>query len=151
VSSSTDVQITAKHDASTALNAILRVTIPPPVARFTVTGAQRGDSKCTIIDVDGNNDCRLDASTSSGVPQSYLYTYTIGGGSGVQDGKSSATGDVDIPNACNFFAGRSTATDENGDAYFNMDVTLQITDREGTTSPKVTKTVRVYVNGKCGY
>ena len=41
ISSSQDVQITARYGNIAALNAILRVTIFPPVARFTVTGAQR--------------------------------------------------------------------------------------------------------------
>ena len=32
-----------------------------------------------------------------------------------------------------------------------MDTTLVIEDREGTLSSKNTKTVRIYVNGYCGY
>jgi hypothetical protein len=42
VSQSEDVQITAKYQ-SVGINQIIRVTIPPPVARFTVTGDDRGE------------------------------------------------------------------------------------------------------------
>ena len=59
-------------------------------------------------------------------------------------------GDVDIPNACDFFKDRST-NDDNGDKYLNADVSLQIEDREGTLSGKTTKSIRFYLAGRCGY
>ena len=77
VGDSRDIQITARYQ-NVAINQILRVTIPPPVARFTITGTARGENKCTLNNNDGDNDCRVDASASSGVPKFYIYTYTIG-------------------------------------------------------------------------
>jgi hypothetical protein len=148
VGDSRDIQITARYQ-NVAINQILRVTIPPPVPRFTITGAALGDSKCTLTDASGDNDCRVDASASSGFPKFYIYTYSIGS-STVTDGKTDKVGDVDIQNACDFFKDRST-NDDNGDKYLNADVTLQIQDREDTTSGKATKTVRFYVAGRCGY
>jgi hypothetical protein len=148
VADSKDVQITARYQ-SVAINAILRVTIVPPAARFTVTGADRGEDKCTLVDNNGDNDCRVDASASSGVPKFYIYTYAIGS-STITDGKTDKLGDIDIPNACDFFKDRSTGED-NGDKYINVDVSLQIEDREGTRSSVTKKTVRFYTHGYCGY
>jgi len=61
---STDVQITARYQ-NVAINQIIRVTIPPPVPRFTVKGENRGEDKCTLTNNNGDNDCRLDASETS--------------------------------------------------------------------------------------
>jgi hypothetical protein len=148
VAESKDIQITARYQ-SVAINQIIRVTIPPPVARFTIIGTARGSDRCTLVDNNGSNDCTVDASASSGVPRFYVYTYSLGS-STVTDGKTDKVGDVDIQNACDFFKDRST-NDDNGDKYLNVDVSLQIQDREGTTSGKTTRTVRFYVAGRCGY
>ena len=145
---STDVQITARYQ-TVAINQIIRVTIPPPVARFTVKGEQRGEDRCTLVNNNGDNDCRVDASASSGVVKFYVYTYQIGSTT-VTDGKTDKVGDIDIPNACDFFKDRST-NDDGGDKYLNADVSLQIEDREGAKSSTTKKTVRFYVNGYCGY
>jgi hypothetical protein len=147
VALSTDVQITARYQ-NVAINQILRVTIPPPVARFTITGSNRGDDKCTITG-GGDNDCRVDASASGGVPRLYVYTYQIGS-STVTDGKTDRVGDVDIPTGCDFFKDHST-NDDNGDKYLSVDVSLQIEDREGAKSSVTKKTVRFYTAGNCGY
>jgi hypothetical protein len=147
VALSSDVQITARYQ-NVAINQILRVTIPPPVARFTVTGTSRGENKCTIVNANGDNDCRLDASASSGVPKVYIYTYQSGSTT-ITDGKTDKVGDVDIPD-CNFYKDRST-DDDNGDKYINVDVSLQIEDREGARSSISTKRVRFYPGGNCGY
>jgi hypothetical protein len=151
VSSSSDIQITALQRGVTAINAILRVTIFPPVARFTITGSARGDSRCTIENGNGDLDCRLDASASGGVPLYYRYNYTIGGGSGVNDVKSDAMGDVEISTGCDFLKDHGTSTDDNGDKYLSMVASLVIEDREGTLSSKTSHDVRVYTNGFCGY
>jgi hypothetical protein len=148
VADSKDIQITARYQ-SVAINVILRVTITPPVARFTVTGTDRGEDKCTLVDNNGDNDCRVDASASSGVPKFYIFTYAIGSSS-IVDGKTDKVSDIDIPNACDFFKDRSTG-DDNGDKYINVDVSLQIEDREGTKSSVTKKTVRFYPHGYCGY
>jgi len=147
VALSSDVQITAKY-LNVAINQILRVTIPPPVARFTVTGNSRGENKCTITNANGDNDCRLDASASSGVPRFYIYTYTLSSTT-ITDGKTDKFGDVDIPD-CNFYKDHST-DDDNGDRYLNVDISLQIEDREGARSSINTKRVRFYPSGNCGY
>src|SRR5205814_772975 len=131
-----------------AINQIVRVTIPPPVARFTIIGTARADDKCTLTNNNGDNDCRVDASASGGVPKFYVYTYSLGS-STVTDGKTDKVGDVDIP-GCDFFKDHST-NDDNGDKYLNVDVSLQIEDREGAKSSINKKTVRFYVNGYCGY
>jgi hypothetical protein len=144
---STDVQITARYQ-SVAINQILRVTIPPPAARFTVKGEQRGEDRCTLVNNNGDNDCRVDASASSGVVKVYTYTYQIGSTT-IVDGKTDRVGDVDIP-SCDFYKDRST-NDDGGDRYLNVDISLQIEDREGAKSSITKKTVRFYVNGYCGY
>jgi hypothetical protein len=147
VAVSTDVQITARYQ-NVAINQIIRVTIPPPVARFTVTGAARGEDKCTLTG-GGDNDCRVDASASGGVARFYVYTYTLGS-STATDGKTDKVGDVDISGGCDFFKDHST-NDDSGDKYLNVDVSLQIEDREGVKSSVTKKTVRFYTAGNCGY
>jgi hypothetical protein len=142
------VQITARYQ-NVAINQILRVTIPPPVARFTITGSQRGEDKCTVNSNQGDNDCRVDASASSGVAKFYVYTYQIGSTTAT-DGKTDKIGDADISTGCDFYKDHST-NDDNGDKYLNVDVSLQIEDREGTKSSVAKKTVRFYVGGYCGY
>ena len=148
VAESQDVQITARY-LNVAINQIIRVTINPPVARFTVSGTARGTDKCTITDDNGSLDCRYDASTSGGFPRFYNWTFTIGSTNN-RSTTTDKTGDFDIQDKCDFFKGRST-NDDSGDKYLNMDVKLVIEDKEGTTSTPTTRTVRVYVNGKCGY
>ena len=145
---SQDVQITARYQ-SVAINQVLRVTIPPPVARFTVTGSQRGEDRCTLTNANGDNDCRLDASASAGVVKFFIYTYAIGS-STVTDGKTDRVGDVDVSSGCDFFKDHST-NDDGSDRYLNVDVSLQIEDREGTRSSVTKKTVRFYTSGYCGY
>jgi hypothetical protein len=148
VSESQDVQITARYQ-SVAINQVVRVTIPPPVARFTITGSARGEDKCTLTNSGADSDCRVDATASGGVAKFYIYTYSIGS-STVTDGKTDKVGDVDISSGCDFFKDRST-NDDNGDKYLNVDVALQIEDREGSKSSVTKKTVRFYVAGNCGY
>jgi hypothetical protein len=148
VAESQDVQITARYQ-NVAINQIIRVTIPPPVARFTITGSSRGEDKCTLTNSTADNDCRVDATASSGVAKFYIYTYSIGSTT-VTDGKTDKVGDVDISSGCDFFKDRSTS-DDNGDKYLNVDVSLQIEDREGSKSSVTKKTVRFYVAGNCGY
>jgi hypothetical protein len=125
------------------------VTIFPPIARFTVSGLARGTDKCVITDGNGSLDCRTDASTSGGFPRFYRWSYNIGSTTNT-DVKTDAMADVEIKDQCDFFKSRTLA-DDNGDKYLNMDISLVIEDREGTQSPKTTRTVRVYVNGMCGY
>jgi hypothetical protein len=147
VSLSQDVQITARYQ-NVAINQIIRVTIPPPVARFTITGSNRGEDKCQLSG-GGDNDCRVDASASSGAIRFYIYTYSIGSSTSV-DGKTDKIGDADIQTGCDFFKDHST-NDDNGDKYLNVDVSLQIEDREGARSSATKKTVRFYTAGNCGY
>lgn len=143
---SKDIQITARYQ-SVAINQILRVTIPPPVARFTITGSARGEDKCSLSNASADTDCRVDASASGGFPRFYIFTYTIGSTT-VTDAKTDKVGDVEISSGCDFFKDRSL-NDDNGDKYINVDVGLVIEDREGTRSSKTTKTVRFYTNGFC--
>jgi hypothetical protein len=146
VAESKDIQITARYQ-SVAINQILRVTIPPPVARFTITGSARGEDKCSLSNASADTDCRVDASASGGFPRFYIFTYTIGSTT-VTDAKTDKVGDVEISSGCDFFKDRSL-NDDNGDKYINVDVGLVIEDREGTRSSKTTKTVRFYTNGFC--
>ena len=119
------------------------------MARFTVTGTAKGADKCSLTNANGDTDCRLDASTSAGAIRFYIWTYSIGG-SNVTDGKTDRVGDLEIPNACDFFKERSTS-DDNGEKYIGMEVSLVLEDRESTRSSPTRKNVRVYVNGYCGY
>ena len=132
-----------------AINVNLTVSIPPPVARFTVTGDKRGENQCSITNGNGDTDCRLDATASGGFARFYSYTYAIGS-STVTDVKTDPMNIVDIADPCTFFKDHSTA-DDNGDKYFNMDISLQIEDREGSKSSVTKKTIRMYPQGNCGY
>ena len=149
VAESQDVQITARYQ-NVAINQILRVTIIPPRASFTVTSPSKGENNCVISDTDAGLDCRTDASASGGFVHFYRWTYSIGSTTN-SDVKTDSMADVEIKDHCDFFKDKSTATDSNGDKYLNMDIGLVIEDREGTLSSKTTKTVRVYVNSFCGY
>ena len=149
VAESQDVQITARY-LSVAINQILRVMIVPPVARFTVASPAKGENNCVITDDDGGLDCRTDSSTSSGFPRFYRWTYSIGSTVNT-DVTTDKTADVDIKDRCDFFEDRSLSSDSNGDKYMNMDIGLVIEDREGTSSSKTTRTVKVYPEGYCGY
>jgi len=149
VGESQDVQITARY-MSVAINQIIRVTIVPPIARFVVSGGARGENNCNITDDQGGLDCRVDARTSGGFPRIYRWTYTIGGTNN-SDSKTDPEADIEVSDHCDFFKGRSTNTDANGDRYLNMDVRLVVEDREGTVSNPTTKTIRVYPSGHCGY
>jgi len=148
VGESKDIQITARY-LNVAINQILRVTITPPVARFTVTGTAKGADKCSLTNANGDTDCRLDASTSAGAIRFYIWTYSIGG-SNVTDGKTDPVGDLEVSTGCDFFKERSTS-DDNGEKYIGMEVSLVLEDRESTRSSPTRKNVRVYVNGYCGY
>jgi hypothetical protein len=108
-------------------------------------GPDRGEDKCTLIDNNGDNDCRVDASASSGVPRFYIYTYAIGS-STITDGKTDKLGDIDIPNACDFFKDRSTG-DDNGDKYINVDVSRRLKIGKARESSVTKKTVRFYTHG----
>ena len=68
----------------------------------------------------------------------------------VTDGKTDRVGDVDVSSGCDFFKDHST-NDDGSDRYLNVDVSLQIEDREGTRSSVTKKTVRFYTSGYCGY
>jgi len=149
VAESQDVQITARY-LSVAINQILRVTITPPVARFTVTSPSKGESNCVITDGNASLDCRTDSSTSSGFARFYRWTYSIGSTVNT-DVTTDKTADVEVKDKCDFFKERSLSSDSNGDKYMNMDIGLVIEDREGTSSAKTTRTVKVYPNGNCGY
>jgi hypothetical protein len=149
VADSQDVQLTARY-LSVAINQILRVTIPPPVARFTVSSPAKGENNCLISDGNATLDCRTDASTSGGFPRFYRWTYTVGSTVNT-DVKTDKLADVEIKDKCDFFKDRSTSSDANGDRYLNMDIRLVIEDKEGSNSTPTTKTVRVYTNGMCGY
>ena len=150
VSTSTTVQITALQRGVAAINAILAVTIFPPVARFNISSSARGDSKCTITDEQGNYDCVVDASASGGVPRYFRWSFSIGGGSSDTDVRADSMSQPDISDGCTFFKDHST-NDDNGDKYLNVDVGLIVEDVEGTLSSKATKTVRFYTAGHCGY
>ncbi len=149
VAESQDVQITARY-LSVAINQILRVTIIPPAARFVVTGGAKGENYCTLQNSSAGMDCRLDARTSGGFLKFYIWTYTVGSSTNT-DTKGDAEADIEVKDHCDLFKDRSTATDSDGAKYLNMDIGLVVEDREGTRSSKTTKTVRVYVNGYCGY
>jgi hypothetical protein len=148
VGESRDIQITARY-LNVAINQILRVTITPPVARFKVTGTGKGDDKCTLTNASGDTDCRLDATTSSGAVRFYIWTYSIGG-SNFTDGKTDPVGDLEVSSGCDFFKERSTS-DDNGEKYISMEVSLVLEDRESTRSSRQSRNVRVYVAGYCGY
>jgi len=149
VGESQDVQITARY-LNVAINAILRVTLFPPVARFNIAGKAKGDSRCTVNASDANMDCSLDASTSAGVLRYWRWTYSIGSDSNT-DVRTDAFGAIELSGGCNLLQNHGTATDDNNEKYLNLDVSLVVEDREGTQSSKATKTIRVYPNGFCGY
>ena len=151
VALSQDVQITARYQ-NVAINQILRVTIPPPIARFTFNGTHRGEDKCTLIDNNGDSDCTVDASASSGVMGSYTYLIEIGSHPKVNFAYGVPVAHLLIPNGCDIFRNQSAwLNDDNGAKYLNAVVSLQLLDREGTYSEITTRIVRFYVAGYCGY
>ena len=133
------------------INQILRVTVAPPVARFTVTG-NRGENACTInsgeLDT-ASSICRADATASSGNIVYWRYTYSFGSATDVYIATDKMAA-VDPPSGCSFLAGRSTSSDDVG-TYIQMGVELVVEDRDGARSSPASKTIKVYTNGSCSY
>jgi len=56
----------------------------------------------------------------------------------------------DINTGCNWLEGASSTTDSQG-RFVNATFRLQVEDRDGTRSSTVSRSVRIYVNGRCGF
>ena len=126
--------------------------MPPPVARFTITG-NKGENACTISS-GGELDtpsvpCRSDATASSGNLLLWRYTYTLGSSTDTFVATDKIVG-VEPPSGCSFLSGRSTSSDDNG-TYIQMQVDLVVEDRDGVRSSAASKSIKVYTNGTCGY
>lgn len=140
------VTLTATY-ASISKTATLTVTLPTPRASFTVSSASRGANACKVIDAGEAVDCRLDASASSGTIASWIWVLAATERSQINKPQPELF-DPQIP-GCKFVQGASYTIDDQG-RYLNMTVTLEVQDRDGTTSAAVSRTVKLYTDDLCG-
>jgi len=144
VRDTTMVTISATYESVT-VQAVLTVTPPPLVARFTVSSPSKGNDGCTIVSAAGAIDCVFDASASEGFVASYRWTFTI------KDHDFTANSPEGSPTLtpltdCNFLSG---GTVNNGTV--SMVAVLRLQDRQGNQSSPVQKTLELVPNGMCGY
>jgi hypothetical protein len=143
VSSERGVTIEATYSGVTR-SAVLTVRPPALIARFTVSSTTRGSNACEIVNAGGVVDCTFDASSTGGFPARYLYTLTVGS----HDSTFPAVTTVYVPGTdCSHLTGGSL--DSNG--AINLDVRLQVEDRNGVTSTTSQQRVLLYTRGFCGY
>jgi hypothetical protein len=141
------ITITAAY-AGLERTAALTVTLPTPRASFTVTSPDRGADACVLIDGGLQLDCRLDGRGSDGVLVRWSWVLRAVERI-VQSRPDPIFAEIDT-GGCKFVNNAST----NGDGenrWTNLTITLEVQDRDGSQSPALTRTVRLYVNGNCGW
>ena len=146
VSTRTSVTFTATY-ASLARTASLFVTLPTPRASFTVSSPTRGTDACLLIEAGAQLDCRLDARQSDGVLARWMWVFAV-----VERTIATKTeptfAEIDT-GGCRLVNTATALTDAQG-KYVSMTIQLEVQDRDGSTSPAVTKTVKLYTNDYCG-
>ncbi len=140
------VTLTATY-ASISKTATLTVTLPTPRASFTVSSPSRGANACKVIDAGEAVDCRLNGSASNGTIARWIWVLAATERSQINKNEPELI-DPQIP-GCKFVQGASYTIDEMG-RYLNMTVTLEVQDRDGSTSPAVSRTVKLYTDDLCG-
>lgn len=139
----TSVTITASYLGVTR-TATLTVTPPPLEARFTFNSPTRGTEGCEISNNAGPIDCRFDASSSTGVIDQFLWTVSVGGDNYEQNSTQSQ---VTLDTPCSLLDGATE--DDNG--RIQIQVSLRLRGRDGTTSSAATRTILIWTNGRCGF
>jgi len=142
VNARTTVTITASYQGIT-MSTTLTILAPPLEPRFTVS-SNLGSDACSIVNVRGEFDCVLDASTSGGFIATYHWTITAGSTDLKVD--RSDGGPFTPAAECAFLAGGSQ-----NDGKVSMTVTLRLEDRQGNLSSNERHTVTLVTNHFCGY
>lgn len=143
VGSSTTVTFFASY-ASTNRTATITVRPPTLEARFTTESDSKGSGVCAISNGDGDVDCRMDATTSVGVIDQYIWSFKV---KDKEITKNTADPVTTLDTDCTFLKG---ADEKNDGTTFDMTVSLTVRGRE-TTSTALVKTITVYHNDRCDY
>ena len=142
----TTVTFTATY-AGLAKTANLTVTLPTPRASFTVTSPSKGTDACLLVEAGDQLDCRLDARASDGVLVLFKWVFTA-----VERQLANRTdpvyAEIDT-GGCRLVKTATAKTDDQG-KYVDMTILLEVQDKDGSQSPAVTKTVKLYTNDYCG-
>ena len=149
VQSAATVRITASY-AGTSMAATLTVMPPAVNASFVVRSPARGLGACVIEKDAADFDCILDGSSSSGLVDSWIWTYTMGTSTLGHTAHDAGT-HPQISTKCAFLNTATGGDGPNGDKFLNMVVTLQVQDRGGVRSGLVQQSVKVYPNHECGF
>ena len=98
-----------------------------------------------MVDESGSVDCQLDASSSSGVVTQYFWTFVLGQNQlTLNRADSMAVPDTN----CSFLNNAGAARD---DGSLPLEIRLQLRGRNDALSATVTRSVRLFPNGNCGY
>jgi hypothetical protein len=146
VATRTTLTITASY-LGVERTATLNVTLPTPRASFTVTSPTYGDNRCALIENGRELDCRLDGRASEGVLVRYQWVIQV-----VERIVTQKPDPIfaEIDTDCRLVNGGDSSTDDMGRKYFNMTVSLEVTDRDGSQNTS-SRTIRLYTNGNCGF
>ena len=147
VSTRVNVTITASY-AGVERTATLTVTLPALRASFTVTSPTRGADACVLIEGGTELDCRLDGRGSTGAIVRWSWVLTA-----VERLVTQKTDGIfaEIDVQCRLVAGGESNTDDEGRRWVPMTISLEVTDRDGSTSSPATRRVRLYTDGNCGF
>jgi len=151
VSASTTVTITASY-AGTSMSSTLTVT-PTTLslgASFVVRSASRGIGACVMEESTADFDCVLDGSGSQGSIAAWIWTYTAGTSTLGHTSKDAGS-HPQISTKCTFLNTATGGDGPNGDRYLNMEVTLQVQDRDGVRTDIIRQPVKLYPNHTCGF
>jgi hypothetical protein len=145
VESRTSVTISAIYEGVTR-TAPLTVLLPRPRAVFTVTSPTFGQDACALIENGLGLDCRLDGTRSEGRIVRWRW-YLDAGERIFTDRPEGVFAEID--SSCRFVSGNiTTGTDSTG-KFVEVNVTLEVTDREGDGNSSSRK-IKLYPNGQCG-
>ena len=147
VSTRTTATITATY-SGVARTTTLAVTLPPPRASFTVTSPTYGSETCGLISNGRELDCRLDGRGSDGMLVRWSWVLEV------QERIVAQRVDpvfAEIDTDCRLVTGANLRSDSEDRKYVNMTVSLEVQDRDGSNSPRATRTIRLYTNGNCGF
>ena len=149
VSASTTVTITASY-AGGAMSSTLTVTPTPLIPAFVVRSVTRGIGACVMEESTADFDCVLDGSGSQGFVSAWIWTYTAGTSTLGHTSKDAGS-HPQISTKCTFLNTATGGDGPNGDRYLNMEITLQVQDRDGVRTDVIRQPVRLYPNHTCGF
>jgi hypothetical protein len=95
-------------------------------------------------------DCVLNTSATEG--RIRKWTWTLEAKNTLTEVRETENGQwtPDISTGCNWIEGASSETDSQG-RYVNATIRLKVEDRDGTESSTVSRSVKIYVDGRCGF